>query len=421
MNLSNIFISLFVIGTIFNFCLNMILEFADFRFRKTNGRNVPNELKEFIDAPTLEKTCRYEDSKYKVWIFSFTLTTALEFFIIFSGFLPAVYGFACAKTQSAFLQILIYGALTSLPAIILKLPFSLYREFGIEKRFGFSKMTLKMWILDSVKSFALSMALVLPLLAIALALFKHAENWWWILLGSVYVAFSLGLSVIYPIFIAPLFNKFTPLQEGELKTRLENLLQKCGFKANGLFVMDASKRSGHSNAYFTGFGKSKRVVLYDTLINQLTAEEIEAVLGHELGHYKKHHIVKRLATMIPLIFVMLFVINLFTKMPALYENFGFTLNGAPTYKIIVIGFSLFMSSFGGFSILFDLISNFASRKHEFEADRFSAEICGSGKGLVTALIKLNKENLSEIECPKIYSAFFHSHPQLLERIRALEK
>ena len=185
--------------------------------------------------------------------------------------------------------------------------------------------------------------------------------------------------------------------------------------------MDASRRSGHSNAYFTGFGKAKRVVLYDTLIEQLTPEEIEAVLGHELGHYKHHHILKKMLFMIPAVFVTLFVISLLIKLPFLYEGFGFVVPQEIPYQLMFIGTFLIALTFGNWSTLLTPIANFFSRHDEFQADAFAKQICGNGEALCTALIKLNKENLSEIQVPKIYSIFYYNHPPLLERIAALRK
>jgi STE24 endopeptidase len=246
------------------------------------------------------------------------------------------------------------------------------------------------------------------------------------MLGIVYVAFSLVASYIYPVLIAPLFNKFTPLEDGDLKTRLTQLLGKTGFTAKSMFVMDASRRSGHSNAYFTGLGKNKRIVLFDTLIAQLLPEEIEAVLAHELGHYKHKHIVKKLCVMIPLIFAVLFFVFFVSKTPLLCKGFGFLpstfeLAAGETLPFQMQFLSIFLMglSFGGFTPLFTLIENASSRRDEFQADAYSAKLCGGGKSLSTALIKLNKENLSEIVPPKIYSVFNYSHPPLLERIRAV--
>ena len=419
MDFSNIFVIIFIIGTVFSFSLNMLLERLDFTFRKKHGREIPEILSQHVDFQTLDKTCLYEDAKYRLWIPSSILETILSLYLVFCGFYPALIERIWTWTDNPFFAALLFLVLGGIPGALLSIPFALYSEFGIEKHFGFSNMTIRMWIADEIKGFFVNLLILTPLLLAMIALFKYTAGWWWLLLGCVYLVFSLGISIIYPIFIAPIFNKFTPLEDGELKSRLEELLKKCGFKASGLFVMDASRRSGHSNAYFTGFGKSKRVVLYDTLIKQLTIDEIEAVLGHELGHYKHHHILKKMLFMIPAIFASLFVISLLVNLPLLYKGFGFVSGEVVPYQMMFIGIFLLSLVFGEWGILLSPIMNSLSRHDEFQADAFAKEICGTGEPLCTALVKLNKENLSEIQVPKIYSVFNYSHPPLLERIKAL--
>ena len=419
MDFSNIFVIIFIIGTVFSFSLNMLLERLDFTFRKKHGREIPEILSQHVDFQTLDKTCLYEDAKYRLWIPSSILETILSLYLVFCGFYPALIERIWTWTDNPFFAALLFLVLGGIPGALLSIPFALYSEFGIEKHFGFSNMTIRMWIADEIKAFFVNLLILTPLLLAMIALFKYTAGWWWLLLGCVYLVFSLGISIIYPIFIAPIFNKFTPLEDGELKSRLEELLKKCGFKASGLFVMDASRRSGHSNAYFTGFGKSKRVVLYDTLIEQLTIDEIEAVLGHELGHYKHHHILKKMLFMIPAVFASLFVISLLVNLPLLYKGFGFVSGEIVPYQMMFIGIFLLSLVFGEWGILLSPIMNSLSRHDEFQADAFAKEICGTGEPLCTALVKLNKENLSEIQVPKIYSVFNYSHPPLLERIKAL--
>lgn len=419
MDFSNIFVIIFIIGTVFSFSLNMLLERLDFTFRKKHGREIPEILSQHVDFQTLDKTCLYEDAKYRLWIPSSILETILSLYLVFCGFYPALIERIWTWTDNPFFAALLFLVLGGIPGALLSIPFALYSEFGIEKHFGFSNMTIRMWIADEIKGFFVNLLILTPLLLAMIALFKYTAGWWWLLLGCVYLVFSLGISIIYPIFIAPIFNKFTPLEDGELKSRLEELLKKCGFKASGLFVMDASRRSGHSNAYFTGFGKSKRVVLYDTLIEQLTIDEIEAVLGHELGHYKHHHILKKMLFMIPAVFASLFVISLLVNLPLLYKGFGFVSGEVVPYQMMFIGIFLLSLVFGDWGILLSPIMNSLSRHDEFQADAFAKEICGTAEPLCTALVKLNKENLSEIQVPKIYSVFNYSHPPLLERIKAL--
>ena len=431
LNYTHIFFILFLASTFIDFGVNQWLEYIDYRHRQKHGREIPSEFVGYIDAVTVEKSVQYEDAKYKYWVPKNILSLGLGLALVFSGFYPHIFYLIRTFTQNTFLTALCFLVLASLPESIIFLPFRLYREFSIEKRFGFSTMTLKLWVLDELKGLLVNALLAVPLLFAMIFVLEHANGWWWLLLGGIYVAFSLLLSLLYPAFIAPLFNKFTPLEDGELKDMLMQELSQTGFKASGLFVMDASKRSKHSNAYFTGFGKTKRVVLYDTLIAQLSPEEIKAVLAHELGHYKHHHIIKKLAVSIPLIFIILFAVSLFLGNPDLYTTFGFALSSADlttaagTESASVLPhlqfLGLFLTGivFGGFSTLISPITNHFSRKDEFQADAYAKQLCGTGKTLSSSLIKLNKENLSELTEPKIYSIFNYSHPPLIERIRAV--
>ena len=419
MNYSNVFVILFLAGTFYDFFINQLLEFIDWSFRKKHGTEVPKELAGHVDSEKLKQVCAYEDAKYFFWIPKNIVNLAISVVLVVSGFYVWVFNLSWNWTSNVYLTILLFVFLSSIPSTVLMIPFNLYREFKIEKKFGFSNMTLKMYILDSIKETLVSLLIAVPLILAAVAFIGHFEKLWWLYFGLVYLAIALGLSYVYPIWIAPLFNKFVPLEDGELKEKIEVLFEKTGFKTSGIFTMDASKRSNHSNAYFTGLGKNKRIVLYDTLVNQLTTEEVVAVLAHELGHCKHHHITKRMCVMIPVIFACLFAVSVLIRNDSLYTGFGFdTSNGFAALKFV--GIFLLGLSFGGFDSLTSLVSNASSRRDEFQADRYSRDMCGSGTPLSTALIKLNKENLSEIVPPKIYSAFNYSHPPLLERIRAVD-
>ena len=419
MNYSNVFVILFLAGTFYDFFINQLLEFIDWSFRKKHGTEVPKELAGHVDSEKLKQVCAYEDAKYFFWIPKNIVNLAISLVLVLSGFYVWVFNLSWDWTSNVYLTILLFVFLSSIPSTVLMIPFKLYREFKIEKKFGFSNMTLKMYILDSIKETLVSLLIAVPLILAAVAFIGHFEKLWWLYFGLVYLAIALGLSYVYPIWVAPLFNKFVPLEDGELKEKIEVLFEKTGFKTSGIFTMDASKRSNHSNAYFTGLGKNKRIVLYDTLVNQLTTEEVVAVLAHELGHCKHHHITKRMVITVPLIFAALFAVSVLIRNDSLYTGFGFnTSNGFAALKFV--GMFLLGLSFGGFGTIASLISNASSRRDEFQADRYSRDMCGSGTPLSTALIKLNKENLSEIVPPKIYSAFNYSHPPLLERIRAVD-
>lgn len=426
------FLLVFVLASSFSFLLEEVLEFIDYRARKRNGGKVPKELFGYVDSKLLKRTAAYEDEKYRLYIPEHCAGFVLSLVLVLSGYYVAVYRQLFLVTGSVYKTALLFFLLASLPEALLSIPFAFKREFDIERRYGFSKMTLGMWILDGLKGLAVELVLACPLILLAVFLLLYLPGAWWILLSAVYVLLSLGLSFLYPVLIAPLFNKFTPLEPQELKGRLEALLDKTGFQSQGIFVMDASKRSSHSNAYFTGVGKNKRVVLFDTLLDQLSVDETESVLAHELGHYKLNHVIRRLAAAIPLTVFFLFAVSMAVKLPSLYTSFGFepetsiVLDGGRRVEAVLpyihfIGVFLCGLVVAPFAPLFSLVANFFSRRDEFHADAFSAEVCGRSRSLVTALIKLHKENLSELTPPKIYCVFNYSHPPLLERIRALGK
>ena len=291
--LSNPFIIIFLIGTIGSFLLDQVLEFIDYRARLKNGGKIPPEIAEIpasatFDTERLGKICSYENDKYFCWIPSAILGLCLTMVLVFSGFYPWLFGIVCSWTGfphgwvSSFLSSLIFLILSGVPSSIIGIPFGLYREFVIEKKYGFSKMTFGLWLLDMIKGIILSTILASILIAAMSFLIITFPTLWWIFVTAVMFIFTIIMQVIYPLIIAPMFNKFTPLEDGELKDKITALMQNLGFRSNGIFVMDASKRSGHSNAYFGGLGKSKRIVLYDTLINQLTTDEPVAVLDYEV-------------------------------------------------------------------------------------------------------------------------------------------
>lgn len=430
--LSNPFIIIFLIGTIGSFLLDQVLEFIDYRARLKNGGKIPPEIAEIpasatFDTERLSKICSYENDKYFCWIPSAILGLCLTMVLVFSGFYPWLFGIVCSWTGfphgwvSSFLSSLIFLILSGVPSSIIGIPFGLYREFVIEKKYGFSKMTFGLWLLDMIKGIILSTILASILIAAMSFLIITFPTLWWIFVTAVMFIFTIIMQVIYPLIIAPMFNKFTPLEDGELKDKITALMEHLGFRSNGIFVMDASKRSGHSNAYFGGLGKSKRIVLYDTLINQLTIDELVAVLGHELGHYKLHHITRKLLIMIPMELVLMFVLYKCATAVSLYLGFGFDFSQEQVMNVQIIGFFLANIVFGDWGDLFAPITKFFSRRDEFAADRFSAKLTGNPDLLCSALVKLNSENLSELLPPKIYVIWNYSHPTLTERVKALKK
>ena len=392
---------------------------------------MPSELKEIdaascFDTEKLANICAYKNAKYFSWIPASIVGLAITLVLVCTGFYPWLFNVVCRVTGtpdgfgSTYFCALLFFILASIPESIIEIPFSLYDEFVIEKKFGFSKMTFKLWIIDEIKGLLVSVLLTGILMAAMIAVLVNFPNTWWILLTCVMFAFTLIMQVLYPLVIAPMFNKFNPLEEGELKTRITALMENLGFKSSGIFIMDASKRSGHSNAYFGGMGKSKRIVLYDTLVKQLTTDELEAVLGHELAHYKLHHILRKICIMLPLEFVMMFVLYKIAQSHILYTGFGFAIAEEMIVPLQFIG--LFLSSLVANSLteILSPIMNFGSRKDEYAADKFSAELTKNPDALISGLIKLNSENLSELLPPKLYVIWNYSHPTLVERIKALK-
>ena len=433
-NLTNPFVLIFLCGTVATFLINHFLEFIDYRARVKNGGCIPEVLQkiplavETFDTEKLKNISAYENAKYFMWCLSSVFMMALDLALVFFGFYPFIFNFICSITgfpsgiANSFCAFLLFMIISGLPSSILGLPFSLYREFVIEKKFGFSNMTWKLWITDQIKSLLVGLILICLLTFIAAVAFVNFTTSWWFILAAVMIAFTFIMQVVYPKFIAPLFNKFSPLEDCEAKDKIMAILEKIGFKNGGLFVMDASKRSGHSNAYFSGFGKTKRIVLYDTLLKSLTPDELAAVLGHELGHFKLHHITKRLFIMIPMEFVVTFLLYKMAHLTGLYNAFGFVnITAENVAGVQFIGMFLASMLWSSVSEIVTPVSNIFSRRQEYQADAFGAEACGTPDHLITGLIKLNSENLSELIPPKLYVFWNYSHPTLVERIEKLKK
>jgi len=296
---------------------------------------------------------------------------------------------------------------------LLELPFSLWQTFRLEQRFGFNKMTLGLWIADGLKGVLLGALLGLPLAALILWLMNAAGPAWWLWAWATWVAFNLLLMLVYPTFIAPLFNKFQPLDDADLKARVTALMERCGFAAKGLFVMDGSRRSAHANAYFTGFGASKRVVFYDTLLRQLSGSEVEAVLAHELGHFKHRHVVKRMVAMFGLSLVGFALLGWLASRTWFYTGLGVQPNlDGPNDALALL---LFMLALPVFGVFVSPLSAMLSRRHEFEADAYAVAQT-SGTDLSAALIKLYQDNASTLTPDPVFVKFYYSHPPASERL-----
>jgi STE24 endopeptidase len=293
------------------------------------------------------------------------------------------------------------------------LPLSLWRTFGVEARFGFNRMTPGLYIADLVKSLVLSLLLGAPLIFVILYLMQQAGSLWWIYAWLVWVGFTVLITWAWPTIFAPLFNKFTPLSDETLKQRTEALLQRCGFASKGVFVMDGSRRSVHGNAYFTGVGRNKRIVFFDTLIERLQIAEVEAVLAHELGHFSLHHVRSRLILSLGLGLAGLALLGALARWPAFYSALGVS---TPSAHAAVL---LFMFVLPSFTYFLTPLASWWSRKHEFEADEFAAQYADA-RQLADALVKLYRDNASTLTPDSLHSAFYDSHPPALVRIARLQ-
>ncbi|XUW87638.1 M48 family metallopeptidase [Burkholderia sp. M6-3] len=312
-------------------------------------------------------------------------------------------------------QIALVAAVIAITSAI-DLPFDYFRQFVIEQRFGFNRMSKRIFIVDRLKGVLLGAAFGLPLLFVVLWLMNQAGSFWWLWTWIVWVAFQMLVLVLYPSFIAPLFNKFEPLKDEALKSRIEALMKRCGFAAKGLFVMDGSRRSAHGNAYFTGFGAAKRIVFFDTLLARLSGSEIEAVLAHELGHFKRRHVIKRMLVTFALSLVMLALLGWLTQCVWFYEGLGVrpSLVGGNSGLALV----LFFLALPVFVFFVTPLGSLTSRKHEFEADAFAATQTHA-QDLVNALVKLYEDNASTLTPDPLYTAFYYSHPPASQRIDRL--
>ena len=300
---------------------------------------------------------------------------------------------------------------------IIELPLTLYQTFVIEERFGFNKMTFKLWLIDGIKSSLIGALIGLPLAALILWLMGAAGNLWWLWTWCVWMGFNLLLLVLYPTVIAPMFNKFKPLEDKALKARVTALMQRCGFAAKGLFVMDGSKRSGHANAYFTGFGASKRVVFYDTLLAKLSPAEVDAVLAHELGHFKHKHVIKRIVAMFAMSLAGFALLGWLSTQVWFYTGLGVMPNSAAVTGVPnnALALLLLMMAMPAFTFFISPLFAQLSRKHEFEADAYAIKQT-AGSDLASALLKLYEDNASTLTPDPLFVKFYYSHPPASERL-----
>ena len=394
---------------------DFLLDYLNCKHLKTFGHLIPEEFKGHIDAEKLKKTSDYTVDKMRFGFICTVFDEALILIFIFSGLLDAY----SSRINGLGMNFIFSGLAFFLPLIFIKtfleIPFSLYSTFKIENKYGFNEMTLKLWLSDLVKSFLISAVLLSILISAAFAIISASPVFWWFWVWLLFFLFSIFLMYISPYVIEPLFNKYTQLDDEALVTDISSLMRKAGIKISKVQKMDASKRTKHSNAYFTGIGHVKRIVLFDTLLQQMQKHEILAVLAHEAGHWKKKHVLKLLFIVETGALVSSYVAFLILKSDILSRIFHLSIDSFSA-KIILLGF---IASIITYPIA--PVFNFISRKFEWEADKFACDLTCENQGLVSALIKLSAENLSNLHPHNLYAKFHYSHPPVTERIRYLRQ
>ncbi|MDA8410047.1 MAG: M48 family metallopeptidase [Treponema sp.] len=399
----------------------VFLAYLNWRSVRSAGGKVPPELARSVSKEEAAKAGEYSMARLRFGLLEAPLTTlptlavaALGLFgLLDAGLGGIVSGWGFSGLHD-FVRAALFFVVIALASGLISLPFSLWSTFGIEKRFGFNTSTIRTWLFDGLKGALISALIGLPLLALLMAFMDATGGLWWLWAAAIFSLVNIALSIIFPLLIAPLFNKFTPLPAGTLADRIGELAARLGFRMRGIFVMDGSKRSRHSNAYFTGLGAVKRVVLFDTLISSMGEDEILAVLAHEIGHEKRRHVLKMTAVSILLAFVGFWVLSILMGWGELYAAFGFA---ERTKEAIMLIFALVS---GPATFFLGPLFSAWSRRHEYEADAFAARAAGK-EAMASALLRLNKENASNLWPHPLYAFWNYSHPTLRQRLAAIGK
>lgn len=407
----NIYAFIILSAIILDFTINLV---ADFRNLRALRRELPEEFNDVYDVEKYAKSQAYTRTRTRfgffITIFSLVLLLAFWFLGGFNVLDQYVRGFEFTEIVTG----LLYIGILIIGRAILSMPFSIYSTFVIEERFGFNKTTMATFTADLFKGLLLSIVLGGPLLAGLLYFFIYAGPMAWLYAWGAIVAFTLAVQFIAPTWIMPLFNKFEPLPEGDLRTSIMETAQKASFPLQGVFKIDGSKRSSKSNAFFTGFGKNKRIALFDTLIENHTNDELVNVLAHEIGHYKLKHIVKGMAISIIQTGVMLALLQFFLQAEGLFE--AFYVQEMSVYA----GLLFFGMLYAPIEMILSVFMQMQSRRHEYEADAFAADVTGQPEVMISALKKLSADNLSNLTPDPFYAFINYSHPPVLKRIHALQ-
>ena len=403
------------------FCIYLIvaatgywLRWLNYTHLKSHGHIVPPEFGGTIDPAVLGKMSAYTAENSRVAIVESILDNVVVILFLFAGMLGLYDRWIASLSHSFLVNGIIFLLILIFVQILIAVPFSLYQNFRIENRYGFNTMTFRIWITDLLKSFVISSILGCIVILAALAIVQASPEWWWLWVWLFFLCFGIFMMFISPYVIEPLFFKVEPIKAEGLEEKIRQLMERAGLKVSRVFQMDASRRSRHSNAYFTGIGKVKRIVLFDTLIEQMTHDEILAVLAHEAGHWKKRHVLKRLVLSEVAAFCGLYLAYVLVQREDLPGLLGYS-ELSFYARFLIVGFL-------GSLVLFPLTPLFSalSRRDEREADDFAAELTGQPENMASALVKLSRENLSNLHPHPWYAAFYYSHPPVVERIRKLK-
>jgi len=389
------------------------LKYLNLAHLKARGHVVPDEFKGTIDPEALRKISNYTFENSRAGIIESLFGNALLIVFLFGGLLGVYDQWVSSMTASFIRRGALFFIILIYAETFLNIPFSLYRNFIIEKRYGFNTMTLRLWLSDLAKTLALSTVLGGIVIAAALAIVLASPAWWWLWVWAFFLVFGIVVMYISPYVIEPLFFKFGPVKAEGLEEKVRLLMERAGLKVSRVFQVDASRRSRHSNAYFTGLGRVKRIVLFDTLIGQMSQDELLAILAHEVGHWKKRHVLKRLILTEAMAFCGLYLAFHLLGWDGLP---GLLRLGAASFfaRAMILGFIGSIVMFP-FTPLF----SYLSRKDEWEADRFAVELTGTPEAMASALIKLSRENLSNLHPHPLYAKFHYSHPPVVERVGKL--
>lgn len=404
---------LLILAYLARFCASYLLRYLNLRHLKRKSSEVPAPFAGFIDADALAKSARYTVEQSRVGLVESIYESLLLLGFLFTPLLPLYDNWINSLTDSFVWNGILFILFLTLAQDVLDIPFSLYSTFHIEKRYGFNTMTPRLWVTDFLKSTALSVVLLVIMVSAALLLVRHSPDLWWLWVWAFFALFSITMIYLSPYLIEPLFSKFEPLGDPVLEEEIRAMLEKGGLHVKGVLKMDASRRSLHSNAYFTGIGHVKRIVLYDTLLQQMDRQEILAILAHEAGHWMKGHIWKRLVVMEGVALATFWAIHQLVAWGGVPQLFGVSQASFPA-QILMIGFIFSILSFP-----VTPLGSWQSRRNEWEADAFAVRLSGNPGALASALMKLSRENLSNLHPHPLFAWIYYSHPPVVTRVERL--